>query len=104
MNAQHKFNNIQDELNFKSKKLETVWQAYNEAQDTLNSCQEDFDRERNDMFDTIYELTNQLKLKNLIIDNFIPPEEYKKYEAVTVWNDEENDWNINHPAKTQALK
>lgn len=32
------------------------------------------------MFDTIYELTNQLKLKNLIIDNFIPTEEYKKQE------------------------
>lgn len=70
----------------------------------MNSCQEDFDRERNDMFDTIYELTNQLKLKNLIIDHFIPPEEYKKYENVTIWNDEENDWNINHPAKTQAIK
>lgn len=25
LNAQHKFNNINDELNFKSKKLETVW-------------------------------------------------------------------------------
>lgn len=56
------------------------------------------------MFDTIYELTNQLKLKNLIIDNFIPPEEYKKYEAVTVWNDEENDWIINHPAKTHSIQ
>ena len=32
------------------------------------------------MFDTIQELTNQLKLKNIIIDNFVPPEEYRKYE------------------------
>lgn len=51
------------------------------------------------MFDTIYELTNQLKLKNMIIENFIPPEEFKKYEKVTVWNEEINDWVINHPAK-----
>ena len=35
-----------------------IWEEYNEVQDALNSCQEDFDRERNDMFDTIYELTN----------------------------------------------
>jgi len=35
------------------------------------------------MFDTIYELTNQLKLKNMIIDEFIPKEEYKQYEKVT---------------------
>lgn len=51
------------------------------------------------MFDTIYELTNQLKLKQIICENFIPPDEYKKYEKVTVWNEEVNDWQINHPAK-----
>ena len=56
------------------------------------------------MFDTIYELTNQLKLKNLIIENFVPPEEYKKYEAQTVWNETENDWVINHPAKKMEEK
>ena len=32
------------------------------------------------MYDTIYELSNQLKLKNLIIECFIPPEEFKKME------------------------
>ena len=51
------------------------------------------------MFDTIQELTNQLKMKNLIIEHFVPPEEYRKYEQQTVWNEEENDWVINHPAK-----
>lgn len=56
------------------------------------------------MFDTIYELTNQLKLKNLITENFIPPEEFKKYEQVTSWNDEENDWVINHPAQKNFQK
>ena len=103
LNAQHKFNSIQEELDFKSKKLETLWLQYNEAQEMLNSAQEDFDRERNDMFDTIYELTNQLKLKNIICENFIPPDEYKKYEKVTVWNEDINDWNINHPAKFQGV-
>ena len=56
------------------------------------------------MFDTIYELTNQLKLKNLIIENFVPPEEYKKYEGQTVWNETENDWVINHPAKNMGAQ
>lgn len=51
------------------------------------------------MFDTIYELTNQLKLKNLIIEHFVPTEEYSKYEKQTVWSEEHNDWVINHPAK-----
>jgi len=56
------------------------------------------------MFDTIYELTNQLKLKNLIIEHFVPIEEYNKYEKVTVWNEEHNDWVINHPAKFRGQK
>ena len=56
------------------------------------------------MFDTIYELTNQLKLKNMIIENFIPKDEYKKYENVTVWNEDVNDWVINHPAKINQHK
>ena len=56
------------------------------------------------MFDTIYELTNQLKLKNMIIENFIPRDEYKKYENVTIWNEEVNDWVINHPAKVNPMK
>ena len=54
------------------------------------------------MYDTIYELTNQLKLKNMIIDNFIPAEEFKKTEKVTVWNEDLNDWVINHPARNPA--
>jgi kinesin family protein 3/17 len=104
MLAQKSFGSLQEELEYKTARLERLWQEYSEVQDTLNSCQEDFDRERNDMFDTIYELTNQLKLKQHIIDHFIPPEEYKKYEKVTVWNDEYNDWVINHPAKVKQQK
>lgn len=65
---------------------------------------EDFDRERNDMFDTIYELTNQLKLKNLIIDHMIPPLEFKKYEKIAEWNDQENDWTIRNPSNFKEVK
>lgn len=40
--------------------------------------QEEFQREREDMLDTIRQLTRQLKLKDVIITNFVPPEESKK--------------------------
>jgi phenylalanyl-tRNA synthetase beta subunit len=40
--------------------------------------QEEFQREREDMLDTIRQLTRQLKLKDVIINNFVPPEESKK--------------------------
>jgi len=40
----------------------------------------------------------------MIIENFIPRDEYKKYENVTVWNEDVNDWVINHPAKVNPQK
>lgn len=49
------------------------------------------------MYDTIYELTNQLKLKNLIIEQFIPVEEFKKIEKQSEWNEEINDWVLKNP-------
>ena len=94
MNAQHKFNSKQEELDFKSKKLDKLMEEFNEASALLGTAQDDFDRERNDMYDTIYELTNQLKLKSMIIDNFIPVDEFKKIEKITEWNEEQQDWII----------
>ena len=48
--------------------------------------------------DTIDDLTMQLKLKNLIIDNFIPAEESGKIEKRAIWSSE-NDTFLLPPAK-----
>ena len=40
----------------------------------------------------------------MIIEGFIIPEEFKKIEKVTEWNDEANDWVIMHPSKIKELK
>jgi kinesin family protein 3/17 len=56
------------------------------------------------MYDTIYELSNQLKLKNLIIEHFVPPEDYKKLEKQTEWSEEHNDWFIRAPGTFKELK
>ena len=99
-----KFSSLAEELDFKSKKLEKLWEKYQEAEMQLNGISDDFDRERNDMYDTIYELTNQLKLKNMIIEYMVPPEEYRKYEKIAEWNEEINDWQINNPTQYKDLK
>lgn len=71
---------------------------------TLQNIEDDFDRERNDMYDTIYELTNQLKLKNMIIEYMIPPEEYRKYEKIAEWSEEVNDWVITNPTQYKDIR
>jgi hypothetical protein len=56
------------------------------------------------MYDTIFELDNQLKLKQSIIVNFIPPEEVKKVEGMAHWDAELNDWQLKQPKNLKFQK
>lgn len=53
-------------------------------------------REREDLMDRIRELTREIRLKHLIIDQFIPAFEYMKIEARAEWSENQNDWLIPH--------
>jgi kinesin family protein 3/17 len=51
------------------------------------------------MLDTIRDLTRQLKLKETIIANFVPPEEARQFDDVAsggraVWKEEQETWVI----------
>lgn len=104
MKIMRKFNNLQEELEFINGKMEVLWKEFQESSAECSNVKDDFDRERNDMYDTIYELSNQLKLKNLIIDNFVPRDEFKKMEKMVEWNEDVNDWYIRTPGTFKELK
>lgn len=53
-------------------------------------------REREDLMDRIRELTREIRMKHLLIDQFIPPQEYMRIERRAVWDNEANDWTIAH--------
>ena len=44
--------------------------------------------------DRIRELTREIRMKHLIIDQFIPPHEYMRIERRAEWADSINDWII----------
>lgn len=44
--------------------------------------------------DRIRELTKDIRLKHLIIDNFIPATEYMKIERTAEWRDDIKEWYI----------
>ena len=46
------------------------------------------------MLDTIRQLTRTLKLKDLIISNFIPDEFAKGIERRASWKEEEDGWTV----------
>lgn len=83
----------------------------------IEDLQAEFQRDREDITDTIRDLTRQLKLviylytylffitwisisksfilqKMLIISRFIPPEDLADIERCAEWDDESNDWTV----------
>ena len=60
----------------------------------LDDITEVIHREREDLMDRIRELTREIRLKHLIIDQFIPAIEYMKIEGRAEWSPEDNDWLI----------
>lgn len=91
---EEQYSSLQEEIEVKTKKLKKLWNKYQAANREVQDLQEEFQREREDMLDTIRQLTRQIKLKDLIINNFVPPEESKKVERRSKWNEELDTWII----------
>jgi HPt (histidine-containing phosphotransfer) domain-containing protein len=62
----------------KTRKLKKVWNKFQAAQQEIKDLQEEFQQEREDMLDTIRELNKQLKLKQLLLDSFVPAKEVER--------------------------
>lgn len=60
------------------------------------------------MLDTIRQLTQSIKLKDIMIANFIPEESTKSIEKRAVWSAEEDRWTVSkidfETVKTRLLR
>ena len=59
-------------------------------------------REKDDMMDSIRLLRRQMKLKDAIVEAFIPPEVAEKVTARAVWEDDEEQWALERLASGAA--
>lgn len=89
---EEQYSSLQDEVEVKTRKLKKLWTKYQAAKSEIKDLNEEFQTEREDMLDTIRELTRQLKLKQLVLDNFVPPDEQAKLDRRAQWSDESDEW------------
>ena len=75
-----KYASQQEEIEDKKKKLQKLYQKFQAVQAEIRDLQDEFNRERETYQEQIRELSRQVKLKNLIIDHFIPQDEASKIE------------------------
>lgn len=75
---EEQYASMAEEVEAKTRKLKKVWNKLQSAQAEARDLADEFAREREDMLSTIRELNRQLKLKSLILENFVPPHEVER--------------------------
>lgn len=94
MDFSEKFASLEEEVSVKGKKLKKLFEKYQAKKAEIADLQEQFQREREDLLEDYRALTQQIKLKNLIIACFIPPDYQDKIMQHCHWQDYEEAWNI----------
>jgi len=88
----NQFTTIQEGIEEKTKKLKALWSKVQAVNTEVNDTADEYQREREQMVETIKELSRQLKLKNLVIDYFIPVPELMKLEKQAQWSEDRDCW------------
>jgi len=75
-------------------KLQKLWDKYQKAQQEMVDIQHFNQSEREDMLSMIRDLRQTLKLKALIMENFVPMQEIQNTQERAVWDAEEDEWRL----------
>ena len=68
-----KYSSLNDEVRSKTKKLKKLWAKYAHMVEEKKEEAREFQSDKSDLLESIRYFNKQLKLKDLIISNFIPP-------------------------------
>eukprot|EP01116_Phalansterium_solitarium_P010839 TRINITY_DN261_c0_g3_i1.p1 TRINITY_DN261_c0_g3~~TRINITY_DN261_c0_g3_i1.p1 ORF type:complete len:670 (-),score=260.08 TRINITY_DN261_c0_g3_i1:258-2267(-) len=91
-----KYASLQDEINDKNTKLKKLFARAQDVKMQQEDLKDEYARDKTDILDTIREQTKLLKLKMLIINNFIPPKELQRIDERASWDNDADRWRIHN--------
>jgi|UniRef100_A0A7S3STU7 hypothetical protein len=94
LGLEEQYASLEAEVEGKTRKLKRLWTKYQAAQADILDVQKEFQREKEDLLDTIRELSRQLKLRQLLMSASIPIEQLSKIERCSEWDDANEQWRI----------
>ncbi|XP_062979756.1 kinesin-like protein KIF3C isoform X2 [Elgaria multicarinata webbii] len=92
MELRETFSSLQQEVEIKTKKLKKLYAKLQAVKAEIQDQHDEYIRVRQDLEEAQNEQTRELKLKYLIIENFIPPEEKNKIMNRLYFDCEEDQW------------
>ena len=90
------YKTIEEEIESKGKKTKKLHEAYERCLVDIKDLERDWTSEREDLLDVIRALTREIKLKNLVLDAYIPPDEIDRLSRHATWDDKAETWRISH--------
>lgn len=100
IDIEEKYSSLQDEIVGKTKKLKKCWTMLMQAKSEMADLQQEHQREMEGLLENVRQLSRELKLQMLVIDNFIPPEFQNVIEHYVHWNDDIGEWQLKCVAYT----
>ncbi|TRY56214.1 hypothetical protein DNTS_028539 [Danionella cerebrum] len=88
------FSTLQQEVEFKTKKLRKFYSKLQLVRSEIGDVINEHVTMRQELEQTMNELTREMKFKNMIIENFIPPEEKNKIINRLHFDSEEDQWKV----------
>ncbi|XP_034437294.1 kinesin-like protein KIF3B [Hippoglossus hippoglossus] len=88
------FTSLQQVVDSKTKKLRKVFARLQAMNAEIHDIQEEHSKERQKLEQNQNDLTKKLKLKHLIIENFIPPEEKSELDSRVYFDEEDEHWKL----------
>lgn len=89
---QDKFQSLEEEASVKTKKIQTLFEKLKSVEAENKEIDEFYGAEINELQERRRNLQKELKLKNLILEYFIPEKELEKLQVRAVFNENIDDW------------
>lgn len=87
------YTSLQQEVDIKTKKLKKLFAKLQAVKEEIQDMHEAHISERQDLEQVLNEVTRDLKLRHLLIENFVPPEEKNKISQ-RAFCDEDDYWKL----------
>uniref|UniRef100_A0A8C3VAM2 Kinesin-like protein n=1 Tax=Catharus ustulatus TaxID=91951 RepID=A0A8C3VAM2_CATUS len=100
LDIEEKYTSLQEEAQGKTKKLKKVWTMLMAAKSEMADLQQEHQREIEGLLENIRQLSRELRLQILIIDNFIPQDYQEMIENYVHWNEDIGEWQLKCVAYT----
>ena len=88
------YSSLQQEVEIKTRKLRKLFTKLQACKQDIVDVTEEYNRDRRDLELTQEELLKELKLKYLIIENFVPGEEKERVLSRAQFDEEEDVWRL----------